>query len=38
MISARLHKRLRKDRPMVSVTLRMPEDVREVVNLALELV
>lgn len=29
MISARLRKRLRKDRPMVSVTLRMPEDVVE---------
>jgi hypothetical protein len=29
MISARLRKRLRKDRPMVSVTFRMPEDVVE---------
>ena len=29
MISERLRKRLRKDRPMVSVTLRMPEDVVE---------
>ena len=29
MISARLRNRLRKDRPMVSVTLRMPEDVVE---------
>lgn len=27
MISERLRKRLRKDRPMISVTLRMPEDV-----------
>ena len=29
MISERLRQRLRKDRPMVSVTLRMPEDVVE---------
>jgi len=29
MISERLRKRLRKNRPMVSVTLRMPEDVVE---------
>ena len=27
MITERLRKRLRKDRPMVAITLRMPEDV-----------
>lgn len=27
MITERLRKRLRKDRPMIAITLRMPEDV-----------